>query len=343
MQSSHDWLNHMSKFCEGMRNYDAPRNPIVRVALIDDGIDPEKTNFRVHEGRTFDEMGDTGLDNYYVDPGQHGTIMGRLISKMCPNVHLYVARLKRAPGSDIPPTAAKAVCTNLITKMMEGITLADIFQAIYWALHKNVDIISMSWTIPAKGPNPKDTEEFQVAIAEAIKQKKLLFCALRESEDALIEQGFYPVGLDQVFKIGSATRSGNLVKTSSGDGKSVQFILPGLDVLSDNEENVQTLNGSSVATALASGLAGIILFCADLVDQDAASYGKAKNYSESLRDINKMRSVFENMSRKSNEGKFPEVQRYFKITGKDPNIDDIKDIVTSLTSGVSMTSPIQPN
>lgn len=204
-------------------------------------------------------------------------------------------------------------------------------------MEKKVDIISMSWTMPAKGPNHKEIEDFQAAIAEAVKHKKLLFCALRESEDALIEQGFYPVGLNQVFKIGSATRSGNLVKTHSGDGKTVQFILPGLEVLLEHETGVKTLHGSSVATALASGLTALILFCAELVDQDAASSSNPRNFGRSLRDIAKMKSVFENMSRKSNDGKFPEVQKYFKIAGKDPAIEDIRDLITSLTSGVSIS------
>lgn len=102
----------MKKFAEAMRNYeyyDENQKPTVKVALIDDGIDPEKTRFRVKEGRTFDENGDTGLDNYYVDPGRHGTIMGRFITQMCPDVQLYVARLQRSPGSEIPAKAAKEV------------------------------------------------------------------------------------------------------------------------------------------------------------------------------------------------------------------------------------------
>ena len=97
----------MEKFANEVRNFN--HENVVKVALIDDGIDPEKTTFKVTEGRTFNEDGDTGLDNYYVDPGRHGTIMGRLITKICPNVHLYVARLKRAPGSDIPAKAATEV------------------------------------------------------------------------------------------------------------------------------------------------------------------------------------------------------------------------------------------
>jgi hypothetical protein len=45
-------------------------------------------------------------------------------------------------------------------------------------------------------------------------------------------------------------------------------------VLLDQEEEIRSLNGSSVATALAAGLAALILFCADLVDLDTTSQGQ---------------------------------------------------------------------
>lgn len=99
-----------------MRNYGGTGQiPSVKVALIDDGIIPEKTTFRVYKGGTFDEMGGNGVGDYFVDAGPHGTVMGRLITMMCPNVHLYVARIKRGSSSDIPATAVKEVCTYNIT------------------------------------------------------------------------------------------------------------------------------------------------------------------------------------------------------------------------------------
>jgi hypothetical protein len=113
----------MDKFTEAIRNYEYEgQKPIVKVALIDDGIDPEKTMFRVQKGRTFYENGDTGLDNYYVDPGHHGTIMGRLISKICPEVHLYVARLKKGPGSEISAVVAKEVSSLHQSKIYDVIS-----------------------------------------------------------------------------------------------------------------------------------------------------------------------------------------------------------------------------
>ncbi|KAJ6028111.1 hypothetical protein N7540_003687 [Penicillium herquei] len=297
----------MGKFTQEIQNFEAfpaAKMPIIKVALLDDGINLQKANFNVRVGRTFNEMGDTGLDHYYVDPGQHGTIMGRLITDMCCNMHLYVARIERSPASGIPHKAAAA--------------------AVKWALRENVDIISMSWTIPKN-----DSENcFKDAIAEAVKENKLLFCALREEENALIHDGYHPVGLPQVFKIGSATRAGNQVNSHSGDYNHVDFILPGLDVL-DDDEGCKSLNGSSVATALASGLAALILYCAELVDQDAEETGKPQKYAQSLRDISKMKLVFKRLSDQSHNRRFPEVQRFFNI-GKSLTIDEIKDLIIKI-------------
>ncbi|KAL3473293.1 hypothetical protein BJX99DRAFT_261482 [Aspergillus californicus] len=189
-------------------------------------------------------------------------------------------------------------------------------------------------TIRAKSPNSQDTKYFQTAIAEAVRQEKILFCALRESEEALIAEDFYPVGLEQVFKIGSATRTGNQDSIHSGDGKSVQFILSGLEVRLENEGEIRTLGGSSVATALAARLAALVLFCADLVDQDSVTMGQhhIEERGQSLLNIAKMKKVFVTMSREINKGRFPEVQKYIKIAGRDPHIEDIKTLINSLMS-----------
>jgi hypothetical protein len=52
-----------------------------------------------------------------------------------------------------------------------------------------------------------------------------------------------------------------------------------------------------------------------------------------------MKKVYGTMSRESNQGKFPEVQKYFKIAGRDPAIEDIKTLINSLMSGVSEPFP----
>ncbi|KAJ5716939.1 hypothetical protein N7488_002585 [Penicillium malachiteum] len=249
-------MGNFTREIQNFEDFPAGKKPIIKVALLDDGINLQKANFDVRLGRTFSETGDTGLDHYYVDPGQHGTVMGRPITNMCCNMHLYVARIERSSASVIPQRAAAA------------------------------------------------------------------------EENALIQDGYHPVGLPQVFKIGSATRAGNQVNHHFGDDNHVDFILPGLNVLAEGE-GCESLKGSSVAAALASGLAALILYCAELVDQDAEETGRPQRYAHSLRDVSKMKLVFKRLSDQSHNRKFPEVQRFFNV-GKSLSIDEIKDLIVKI-------------
>lgn len=66
-----------------------------------------------------------------------------------------------------------------------------------------------------------------------------------------------------------------------------------------------TLNRSSIATALASRPAAIILFCADLVDMDYADSGDAmRGFGKQLREFESMGGALKIMNQKSNEKKF---------------------------------------
>ena len=186
----------------------------------------------------------------------------------------------------------------------------------------------MSWTFNEEVDGAK---EFKDAISLAMQKGVLLFSSLREAEDALVIDKLYPVSLSGVFKIGSATRSGNQANTVSGDSKSAEFILPGREVLLRSGAETSEIQGSSVATALASGLAALIIFCADLIDLAAHTDTQR---GQKLRSESKMRSVLGNMSRGSNEGKYPEVQKYFERSGGDLTLENISTTLISLTAGV---------
>jgi hypothetical protein len=85
----------------------------VRVALIDDGIDKLQGRFgdSIIDGVSFY----TSLERfdtkpYYFSSSGHGTLMARLIRRVCPKVHLYVARLDEGQSFDgsRQPTADSA-------------------------------------------------------------------------------------------------------------------------------------------------------------------------------------------------------------------------------------------
>ncbi len=70
----------------------------IKVAVIDDGIDGFETSLSgsIEHGVSFCPSSDSEnfIRTYYVSSGGHGTMMARLIRRMCPKVKLYVARLE---------------------------------------------------------------------------------------------------------------------------------------------------------------------------------------------------------------------------------------------------------
>ena len=70
----------------------------IKVAVIDDGIDgfENELSGSIAHGVSFCRSSDSEnlIRTYYVSSGGHGTMMARLIRRMCPTVKLYVARLE---------------------------------------------------------------------------------------------------------------------------------------------------------------------------------------------------------------------------------------------------------
>lgn len=186
----------------------------------------------------------------------------------------------------------------------------------------------MSWTFDKKADG---AEDFKKAV-EAAAGNALIFSSLREAEGSLVIEDFYPVSCTRVFRIGSATRSGNLAKSFSGDLNNVHFILPGREVQLRWRGDSKEINGSSLATALASGLAALILYCADRSDENPSDTNT--QHGNNLRHEQNMRKVFGNMSRASNEGSYPEVQKYFNMPGKDLTLSNVRETISSLTAGL---------
>lgn len=129
------------------------------------------------------------------------------------------------------------------------------FKAINAALEKNATIISMSWTIPIpKEPHPAQ-QRFEAAVRKACSRNVLMFCS--SADEGHITNVTYPsaVHRDRIFRIGAAHDDGLAFRLV---GKDVDFILPGVEV---NVNSVKVATGSSVATALAAGLAATIIYC----------------------------------------------------------------------------------
>lgn len=113
----------------------------------------------------------------------------------------------------------------------------------------------MSWTIPVpKTPDPAKTR-FEAAVREACKRNKIMFCTSGDGGHFISNDYPSAAQRDKIFRIGAAHDNG---KAFSFAGTDVDFSFPGVKV---NVNATSVATGSSVATALAAGMAATIIFC----------------------------------------------------------------------------------
>lgn len=105
-------MENFATFIRNIPDLDLPseRRPI-KVAVIDDGIDSvynmDKFATTLKKGKSFC-AGPKHLPFYFSSTG-HGTLMADLVQRICPRVHLYVARLDGLQtGGTVGPTAESA-------------------------------------------------------------------------------------------------------------------------------------------------------------------------------------------------------------------------------------------
>ncbi|KUI69258.1 Major intracellular serine protease [Cytospora mali] len=287
----------------------------ITVALIDDGIEVmgvKLDDYVSLTGRSFHRK-PSDQDVYvpwYLSSGGHGTVMASQVHRICPRAHLSVLKLE----ANYQERSGK-----------RRITFKSAAQAIREATRRKVHIISMSWTINVPNTendgDTRDMKELDDALMEAQKANILMFCSA--SDEGAKQADTYPSRAipGKIFKIGGATANGELYEPV-GDINSVDFILPGNLVageeLTDTAINkVHYWSGSSIATALAAGLAALILYCAQIrivragpsrsPEREAAT----KDF-ELLRQHDKMMTAFRNIRLGGSTKKYPMVWDLFE-------------------------------
>jgi hypothetical protein len=193
-------------------------------------------------------------------------------------------------------------------------------QAIKWAINKNVDIISMSWSINTS----RILSRLNTALQQATKEKIIMFCASID-EGATTYDNTYPGNWASCIKIGACTGTG--AKLSWVSEPHSNFLLPGEVPQSASEPNLWNNPhmgsfGSSVSTALAAGLAGVLLYCDRLTEtpkvepepdpseREGASRTQDLKKVDYLRNMNNMDTAFKFLSRGTEYHKFPQVWDY---------------------------------
>ncbi|OBT56491.1 hypothetical protein VE04_04991 [Pseudogymnoascus sp. 24MN13] len=260
----HKWMQCMEEFASSFRQISGisnkgsdPRLHPVTVALVDDGVDsahPEFVNKEFH-GKSFDNYNDGWkVTPYWASASGHGTLMARLVHRICPSADIYVIKLKTAKTGD--------------TDKVQIDPLSAI-QAIEHATELGVQVISMSWTTKVPDKSTVKTA-FDKAIQDAHTKGVLMFCSA--SDQGKFADFNYPhaSNANYSFRIGAAKSTGT-TSEFVGNTENLSFVFPGQDVvLSDQYGDVADFagfashTGSSVATALASALAAVVLECVRL-------------------------------------------------------------------------------
>ncbi|KAK8085847.1 hypothetical protein PG997_007118 [Apiospora hydei] len=317
----HKWVEIMESFAEflQMAERSAPaqitlKEPI-RIAVIDDGVnsfDPT-IDSKVVGGRSFSYRDEeqTLVNPYYVSSEGHGTAMAGFIRKICPNVELYALRLDEYS----------------VEHGKRYFTAASAEKAVRDAIEKKVHIISMSWTIEKNKTNEPEVDKLELALGAAAEANILMFCAA--ADGGAQHDNTYPAATRKtknLFKIGAAEPAGTATKWL---GETlVNFIFPGHEVVRERQDDPSVTKytpktGSSVATALASGLAALVLYCVQLATvARATKKGAAGSRAqpsmegfEALRSHERMNKVFQDIG--TTKDKYIRVWERFEKPVKD--------------------------
>jgi hypothetical protein len=164
----------------------------------------------------------------------------------------------------------------------------------------------MSWSIKNDGNASElvDLERLENKLRHCANAgKPLLFCSVPDIGQSSSDL-YYPFGCNDVqnkFKIGAATADGG---TNSWTGKETTYNLPGTNISLRKgdkleEEEISPKTGSSIATALAAGLAALVIHCVRLGaiynDQKPTPNGVTSRTLEKTKTFNLMRAVFDNL------------------------------------------------
>ncbi|KAL7935469.1 peptidase S8/S53 domain-containing protein [Trichoderma chlorosporum] len=243
--NSEDWLAKLTDFQEFIGEVNQAAKQSVKVAILDDGFRLNQSHSRKYKAQSFCH----DKEAYFAGPCEHGTEMATCVWEVCPWAELFIGRLDD---------------THAVED--QNFTIQSCCKALRWALAMEVDVISMSWTFPAKKEDDIDDykAEFDRLIKEALEKNILLFGSLPDRGPTVQTTDLVPIGLPGVIRIGSATVHGTGAPENIYGG--ADFLLPG----QGKTDGGKVVSGSSYATAFASGLAATVLLAikvhADLTD-----------------------------------------------------------------------------
>ncbi|KAJ0130183.1 Oxidoreductase BOA1 [Fusarium oxysporum f. sp. albedinis] len=238
-----------------------------KVAILDTGIGSIffPGSERKVTGRSFvtNSLPERELESpWWISSDPHGSQMANIIAQLDPTCELVICK---------------------VAEKRNSFHINSVTNAIKWALQQQVDIINCSFVLYGN-----NNELFQ-AMEDADAKGTAIICST--ADRGHIQQVVWPAWynknkqLSNIFPTAPCNDFGRI--TEYGTEKTSDYLLPGVDIdasgpgasLSD------PVSGSSVATAMASGIASVIVGCCRLSTQLAANQ----------RPKHCIRTVFESM------------------------------------------------
>lgn len=243
---------------------DAKLGPLrTKVAIIDNGVDigQKKIASNIRKGRSFVSLHGSGWYlPWFTSVHVHGTQMASLVVRVDPSCDLFVYRINSLPSGSIDARHAVEVspCFSYRFTRQQTRRLTPFPQAIEAAIEDQVDVINLSWSFN------KNHEALKGAIDKAAdrQHRALVFCA---KSDELYADDVFPADYLSTISVAAATSRGR-IGTEGSKAPDLLILgenMPayGPDYLGTKDKEAK-ISGSSVATALASGMASLMLMLA---------------------------------------------------------------------------------
>lgn len=171
----------------------------------------------------------------------------------------------------------------------------------------------MSWTVEKTKHNGPDLKEMESAIEEAQRKNILMFCAAKDGGYGAAGFGYPKDFNKRIFCIGATTEHGNISERLGGQKEAIDFGFPGENITPLSGATKSPIAGSSIATALAAGLAGLLLYIIQFEQPGKTSHDtrEAHEWRILLQQHEKMKETLLSMA--NNSQKYIPVLKYFDI------------------------------
>ncbi|KAL4888372.1 hypothetical protein BDV59DRAFT_206192 [Aspergillus ambiguus] len=278
MPKSMEWISELKGYKDFMSRLYQKAN--VKVAILDTGSRLDVFEAANQDGKSFHPEQD-----WFIGPCEHGTAMARFVRDICPFADLLICRLDDSRRVDSKQPFTISSCTK----------------ALQYALDRGAEIISMSWTYEIEeGETDSEKDAFATLVQKVVQENKaILFCSHPDRGPNIPLSKFGPVSLPGVIKICSATEWGDV--SAQNTLSNADFMLPGENLLAENVY-VGEAKGSSFATAIAAGLAALVLLSLKCNKECRKHDRDADNAKKALDIVARhhgMRKVFKILAKKA--------------------------------------------